>query len=571
MERPSSVVKELVENSLDAGAGRIDVEVREGGKTFIQVTDNGEGMDREDALLAFERHATSKIDSERDLLTVMSLGFRGEALPSIARVSAMEVMTKTSSMDTGVRIAVKGGSIQGVEDSAGVQGTTMTVENLFYNMPARKKFLRSESAEYQHVWDVLSRYLLSRPRVYFVLVRDGRDVIAAPPVSDMRERAMAVVGDDAGRNLYEWRTSSGAGRLYALASGPQVHRASSGGLYIFVNGRYVKDRSLSHAVSSAYSRALAKGRWPVCILFLDVAPQEVDANVHPGKIEVRFKRPREVYDLVFSGLGGFLTQAPWLGGGLTSIPAPAPGGQEGHSDLGLGGAMASAPAPATSPAPSGEEAREPQAVYAAKGVQAELPSLGRPVYSSLTIIGQSRDSYIIAQSPEGLILIDQHAAAERVCFVRLKEAHHARRPIRQLFLVPQSIDLFAAQTDALVANGANLSGLGIDIEPFGRTTVLLTSVPAPLVDTDYSLLLSDIAEALPDRGGREEFERKLDDVLSRMACHSSIRAGRPLHMEEMERLLRELDEVEFSAFCPHGRPVAHLIAFSEIESMFGRR
>jgi len=550
VERPASVVKELVENSIDAGADRIEVDVHEGGKRLVRVTDNGEGMDREDSLLAFERHATSKISAAEDLFRIASLGFRGEALPSIVRVSRTEMVTRKKGNETGTRLKIEGGKISKVEEVSSAQGTMVRVEDLFFNTPARRKFLKSESVEYGHIWDVLSRFLLSHNRIHFFIFKDGKEVLNAPPASNRKERAVLVFGQETAESLYEFEFSASAGDIYALASGPSVHRSSSRGLFIFVNGRFVRDRSLTHAVSTAYSRALTRGRWPVAVIYLQVPPHDLDVNVHPSKIEVRFKRSKEVYELVLSSIEVFLTKATWLGKRMERAPVSLP-----------------------------SAAKERVSAYRPQAKEPEQSSFkwerrkygGAPVYSSLQIIGQSKDTYIITQSQDGLIIIDQHAAAERVCFVRLREGYESHQPLRQLLLIPQTIELSFHQAQALTANIVPLKRLGIELEPFGKSTFLLKAVPSSLVDTDYSALLSDIAESLPDRGGEKEFEKRLDGVLSRMACHSSIRAGRPLQKAEMEHLLRELDQVEFSAFCPHGRPVAHTISFAEIEGKFDRR
>ena len=572
VERPSSIVKELVENALDAGATRVVVDVEHGGTTLVRVSDDGEGMSPDDALLCLERHATSKISRFTDLSDLGTFGFRGEALPSIASVSRLLLRTRARGTDEGVEVAVEGGTAPAVTPSGGAVGTTIEVRDLFFNVPARRKFLKATATESAHVSDVLLGMALARYDVTFVLTRDGRPVREHLRVGSRAERARAVMSSD-GVSLVECRAERGPIRIQAMLAPPERARAGATGLSVLVNGRPVRDRQLVRAVSQAYGSVLEAGRYPLGVVWIDVPPEVVDVNVHPQKAEVRFSDSRGLFDAVTRELHASLGHAfglPALGphsqAPISRGPVPTLRALEGFARTAIDaqveralmpeGNMFAQPEPAiTGPAPGAVE-REPLFE-------------GRGGYGALRYVGQVRGTFLICEGEDGLYILDQHAAAERVTFERLKKSHATRGVAMQRLLVPEVVSLTPGEVAMLEENAAEVSRLGVEVRAVGDSAVAVHGVPELLVRAEPARLVRDLVAEVSRTAGRP-FRGAVDLVLATMACHGSVRAGDALSPDEVMALLRALDGVDFAGHCPHGRPLVMRMSFGELERKVGR-
>ena len=583
VERPASVVKELVENALDAGAGEVIVEIEEGGRRLIKVTDDGCGMSREDALLALERHATSKITVDADLFALQSLGFRGEALPSVASVSRLSLCTREESAIEGVEIYAEGGTVREVKSCGMATGTAISVRNLFFNTPARLKFMKGRETESGHIGETLHRLALSRPDTRFIYNQDGRNVYRLPAGS-LPVRAAAVLGNSLAQHLYPIDYSAGPLRLHGLAGSPAASRSTAAGIYTFLNGRFIRDRVIQHAIMQAYRNVLERGRYPVVVLFLDLPAGDVDVNVHPTKHEVRFREQQAVHGAVQSALDELLRGAPWQKPVQPLLQAPAPVTRPGVAatrveevrDALLRYALRepapaqppaqSFPAPVTAPRPDApDEPVEP--VEPAQAAAAMVENAGLAL---LRIIGQFRSAYIIAEDGEELVIIDQHAAHERILFEELRSGFLAEGCESQSMLFTETVELSPAESAALQENLATVRRLGFDLEAFGGTTWLLSGVPRLLAGQSCQQLLRDILEELASFGSSGLVAEKCDELLTRIACHSAVRGTWRQTPEEMRTLLQRMDRTDFSANCPHGRPAIVRIGLREIEKMFRR-
>ena len=565
VERPSSVVKELVENALDAGATRIAVEIEQGGMTGIRVVDDGEGMDEDDARLALERHATSKIARIEDLLGIGTFGFRGEALPSIGSIARLTLVTRPRSRDEGVELVVDGGGEPRVRPSGSAPGTSIEVRELFFNVPARRKFLKSTATESAHVGEAVLLAALARPDVTFVLSRDRRVAREYLRVQTRAERARQAIPDE---TLESCTGARGPLRIEAHLASPERARAGAVALHLFVNGRPVKDRPLARAVAQAYGSVLEPGRYPVGVLYVDLPPELVDVNVHPQKAEIRFSDARGVFDAVTRELHAALAKAfaiPALGptpyarafnawqsnaappGGAGWTPSPS---AEAASLQGTGGAEADpwllAPSP---PAPS---------LFSDRGF-----------YARLRFVGQVRATFLVCEGEDGLYVLDQHAAAERVTFEGLRQAYAARAVVSQRLLAGEVVELLPAEVAALEENAEAVSALGLELRAVGVSAVAVHAVPALVARAAPARLVRDVVAEVSRAAGRP-FGAAADLVLATMACHGSVRAGDALSRQEAEALLQALDGVDFSGHCPHGRPVITRIPFDELERRVGR-
>ena len=600
VERPASVVKELIENSLDAGAMVVRVEVEAGGRRLIRVTDDGIGMTPDEALIAVERHATSKISSEKDLFAIRTLGFRGEALHSIASVSRFELLTRSRERDEGVRVRMEGGAVEAVEPDGCAPGTVVTARNLFYNVPARLKFLKSQSTELSHVSDVVARIAMAHPAVHFQLLHDGREVIESPPSGDRAGRIADALGMTTLERMREIGLDADAGhRVHGYVSLPDLNRSSGSHLYVYVNGRFIKDRIVNHAIIESYRSFLPKDRYPVVALFIEVPADEVDVNVHPTKAEVRFLDAGRIHDLIRAAVSGAFERKS------ASPPAPAPVPTDGKSLPSPDKAGSSAPQDKTL------EERVKKALLSAVDTQihkhpdAQRDFFKRPIsklplpqpppaesnkplpapspitpmtqpryegyFASLTILGQLRNTYVVCQASDGLVLIDQHAAHERAAYERLRRDYAARRIQRQALLFPETLELGIKEVREMNRFLDEIRSLGFDIEPFGGKSFLVRALPAILGAADPRALLLDLIEALSELRSTSSFDDRLDEVFARLSCHAVIRAGRALSMDEMQALMKTLDEADYPLTCPHGRPICVVISYEELERMFGRR
>lgn len=593
VERPSSVVKELVENSLDAGASKIVVELEAGGKRMIKVTDDGCGMSRQDAFLSFERHATSKIETDTDLFALTTLGFRGEALASIASVSRLRMSTCDNDDGCGQQIYAEGGRIKRAEEVGLPRGTSIEVRNIFFNLPARKKFLRKEQTEFGHAADIVTKQALAQPSVSFVLKHNDRILLDLRRERGLQERVAALLGRSLLKDMQILDVDEPSGlRLHGMISQPHLNRSAATHIYTFINGRYIRDRVVQHAVMEGYRHLLMKGRYPVAVLFLDMDPSQVDVNVHPTKHEVRFREQSLVHDFIAASLKTALKPADWVSAPSPDVvpvqpvvrETPTVFSQKNQDSASVSPMVASAPA-CVNPAPDEVEHRtRVSETHTAESVVPEyarevdksgqfiLPgSQGNGFFSSLSIIGQYHQSYILCQDGDDLLLIDQHAAHERVGFESLRRSYADGRIDSQALLFPEILDLDFNSATALEENLESLSELGFEVEPFGGKSFALKAVPQLLAGTSAAKLVVDVALELERIGRTGQLRDSIDEVLILMACHSVIRANQALAVSEIKALFKEMDDIDFKANCPHGRPVLQRLTLAEIEKLFRRQ
>jgi len=607
VERPASVVKELVENALDADARRVRVELREGGNAFMAVADDGIGMTPAEAGLALQRHATSKIAGPDDLQRIASFGFRGEALPAIASVSRLRVVTRPREAPdrdgTGHELRVENGRIV-LDRAAGCPvGTRIEVADLFAGVPARRKFLKRPSTEWGHAFDWLGRLALALPGVHLEVVRDDREVAVWPATDDPFARIEAVLGREAASGLLPVTREEPDGHVDAWLSPPDLTRANANAVHLYVNGRPVRDRLLRHAVLEAYRDWLPRGRHPVAVVMLSVDPAEVDVNVHPAKWEVRFGRPQAIHALVrhavrdaMSGRDHLIAPGRELPESVSesapeSVPEPAPDSPvPGRDDrwrrveragraekTGRGDWIFSS----TAAAPT-DRVRESDALPATEPAPAGRadPLDGSLALSSLPLLGQMLASYLVLEADQGMILIDQHAAHERVLYERLRMSWLEAQVERQGLLIPVTVELDPLAVAALEEAGEAVAGLGFEVERFGENAVAVRAIPALLAGNDPAALVRDLAgeiaagEGGSRTGGPEAASTRLvgaaDRLFATLACHSARRFGDHLPPEEQRAILEGLDSIPWAQTCPHGRPVAMRISRSEIERRFGR-
>ncbi|BCA80048.1 DNA mismatch repair endonuclease MutL [Desulfuromonas sp. AOP6] len=577
VERPSSVVKELVENSLDAGATEVRVEVEKGGRSLIRIVDNGSGMGREDAFLSLERHATSKIRTDEDLFAIRTLGFRGEALPSIAAVSRLTLRTREEDSLEGSEIYLEGGTVRRADAIGMPRGTTIEVRNLFFNLPARRKFLRREETELGHIGDVVTKMALARPDVQFKLSHNGRVLLDVYRHDSLRQRALALLGKTLASDLVAVEGDGQDLKVTGLVSQPSSTRSTTSAMFAFVNGRYVRDRVIQHAILDGYRNLLLKGRYPVVVLFIEMDPQLVDVNVHPTKHEVRFREQSLVHDFIAATVRDALRPAAWL----KEEPRPEIG-RDARAPWEDASRPISSPLPPGLPLPAPSSAPRFEAREVADPFGSpSAPALSLPeknicrdssagFFSSLILIGQFGHSYLLCQEGDDLILIDQHAAHERIGFERLKSQLRQGKIERQALLFPDVLEFDFRQAALVQEHLDDLQRLGFEMEPFGGNSFVLKAVPQLLHKADPVALLRDVAGELAQIGQSDMLEEALDQVLILMACHTMVRANQKLSLPQMQALLNDMDTVDFKGHCPHGRPVMQRLSRGEIEKMFKR-
>ena len=589
VERPASVIKELIENAIDAGANDISVEIDTGGRRRIFVSDNGHGMSREDALLCLERHATSKIKTDSDLEGILTLGFRGEALPSIASVSRIRLTTREADNLEGTELIVEGGKIKDVKTCGMAPGTTISVEHIFFNTPARLKFMKSVETETGHVGDVVARMAVSRPDVAFSCTSDGRELLKVQR-SDLQRRLAQVIGKDTSSHLHRIDRTGEQVSVSGFVSGPSLVRSGMQAMFTYINGRFVRDKVVQHAIMQAYRGVIDRGRYPVAALFIQLPPGEVDVNVHPTKHEVRFRHQSAVHDTIQSAVENVLRGSPWLAGKpAPSLPATAPTGQAYRERIAaaaqasltittrssyatpstrfpLTGGMSAAVAHVAHPA-----AVEPVTVHdPAESFMPETEPAPRNYFSSLAILGQFHGEYIRCQSGPELVIIDQHAASERVAYQRLKQQYLTGAVESQRLLFPETLELSFSEVAVSERFRDDLTGIGFELEPFGGNTLMIAAVPRLAAEKGAIRLVRDILTDLSRIGASAAFQDRVDDMFSRIACHSVVRGVHQLDTRQMVELLRSMDETDFAASCPHGRPVSHVIQLAELEKIFKR-
>ena len=601
VERPASAVKELVENAVDAGAGSIEIAVEAGGRSLIRIVDDGQGMSPEDLELAVERHATSKLP-DGDLFSIRTLGFRGEALPSIGAVARLAITTRAADAPTGSSIVVEAGVKGPVRPASAPKGTRVEVTDLFAATPARLKFLKSDRSEAQAVAEIVKRLAIAHPTIRFTLQGEHITAFTYPPEEPgehgFLRRLSRVLGHEFHENAMAIGVEREGVRLTGFAGLPTFHRGTGASIHFVVNGRPVRDKLLLGAVRGAYADVMASDRHPVLAIMIDLDSHAVDVNVHPAKTEVRFRDPNFVRGFVVAALKEAITRFAFRSAStvgartLESLrPQGAPSGAlpprpmpYGHraSALRPAGAFAGWQAPLDAPAGS------PGSAGLAER-QASLPDLMAPSADSRATMGevdpeaeeaplgaaraQVHGTYIVTQTRDGIVIVDQHAAHERLVYERLKRERASSGIARQLLLIPEVVDLDPVDADRVMAEAPALESLGLALEPFGPGALLVREVPSALAGGRIKALVQDVADALAEwgQGASSPLEERLDAVLSRMSCHGSIRAGRRMRPEEMNALLREMEATPLSGQCNHGRPTYVELKLSDIERLFGRR
>ena len=551
IERPGSVVKELVENSLDAHATRISVDLEQGGRRLMRVTDDGSGMTREDAVLALQRHATSKISAAEDLFAIRTLGFRGEALPSIAAVSHLRIVTRPHDQTEATEITVRGGEVTDLRTVGAPPGTEVSVARLFFNTPARLKFMRSESAELSHITDLITRFSFSHPEVSFRLAHGEREVVHRPASDDLLSSVVALYGRDAAERLLPMDLRLPSIRVSGFVSRPDFTRSSRAHQAFFVNRRQVRSRTLTHALEEPYRASLHGGRFPVAVVQLDIDPMLVDVNVHPAKAEVRFVRDWEVHEAVRRAVQEALAGTSLVEAALTAGAPSAP----------LGGSRARLESPAAAAAQAA--LAFPQQAPAPRPQQGSTPLTISP-------LGQLRATYIIAESPAGLMIVDQHRAHERVLYDRMESANEQSAPAVQRLVMPATVHLGRREAELLEHNLEAFAGIGMEVEPFGSDTFVVRAMPALMAKFDPQTLLRDLLEELGAQPSAGQLALPKEAILAAAACHAAIKAGEPLAPQEMVELLDRLSRSSRPFTCPHGQPIIMSITNFELDRRFQR-
>jgi DNA mismatch repair protein MutL len=551
VERPASVVKELVENAIDAEASKVFVDVEDGGKRLVRVVDDGYGMGREDALMSLERHATSKVRTAEDLAGIATLGFRGEALPSIASVSRFTLVTRPAESDAATEIHVEKGKVGPARDAGAPVGTRIEVRDLFENVPARRKFLKRTATEMGHINGYVTASALGYPHVHFRLSHNGRTSQDLPPAPSLKHRIHQVLGGRVTDHLWEvWQDAPI--RVRGFISEPTFTRTNQTGIHTFVNGRAVKDRVLRHAIVSSYGNLLERGRYPYAVLYVHVPVDTVDVNVHPTKAEVRFLERGMVHEAIVGACRTTLASTPWVEHGTPFYRTDSPI---------YGGASASL---RDRPQHRGSLAAAPASAGLELPVDLTTPS-GKPrFFSRMKVLGQAGLTYLVCEGAAGLHIIDQHAAHERVGYERIKAGYCASRLAQQQLLLPLQLELSPSESAAASDHQDRIRRLGFDFEPFGGTTWQILAIPALLVGAPVEGLVRDVLAELMDLGTATLAEAQLDLLFSTMACHSVIRAGDPLNDDEIRALLEDMDDVDLGGNCPHGRPVSVTVPFDDL-------
>ncbi len=572
VERPASAVKELVENAIDAGSRRIAVSLKEGGRTFLSVVDDGSGMTREELALAVERHCTSKLPAD-DLTDIRTLGFRGEALPSIASVSRFTITSRPAGADAAWALAIDGGAKGEPKPAAHPPGTRVEVRDLFFATPARLKFLKEPRTESGHVADAMRRLAMAHPEISFRLESEERTLLDLPMAVSLLERLAAIMGREFASNALEIDANREGFRLTGFAGLPTLNRPTGQHQYLFVNGRPVRDRLLAGAVRGAYQDFLARDRHPMVALFLEAPTDLVDVNVHPAKTEVRFRDAGIVRGLIVGALRTALSAAGHRASTTVSDAAlgafrphtgystPLPYGARGHSSSiprGLAEAAMQFMAPLAEPSARGE----------APGEQVN----GNGAHYPLGVArAQLHETYIVAQTDQGVVIVDQHAAHERLLHEKLKHQLEAEGVKRQALLLPEVVDVGEDGARRLAQRAAELADMGLVLEPFGLGAVVVRETPALLGEADVQGLVRDLADELAEMGDHLSLKEKVEEVCGTLACHTSVRAGRRLTVEEMNALLRQMEATPHSGQCNHGRPTYVELKLADIERLFGRR
>lgn len=593
VERPASIVKEVVENSIDAGATRISIEIEEAGKKSIRVSDNGSGMEPEDARLAFKRHATSKIQSASDLECIQSLGFRGEALPSIASISRVRMATGTGKGRNGTEISIEGGGACQVKEIAFSQGTTIEVNQIFYNTPARQKFLKRDSTEASHITQVVQQQALAHPEIQFSLLHNGRQLLATLPTDQALYRIAELFGAELSKELIRVESDDGTYRIEGFISSPVYTRSNRNTQYCFINSRFIRDRVLLSATQQGYSHLLPRGQHPVLFLFMTMDPGLLDVNVHPAKAEVRFAFQQDVYRFVSHAVQDALQQnkksftiegddsAPGQGRDLRPsldvpghLPAsvPSSGSIQGLSQTEPGkGDWSRGLQALYSPAPSVDRGRGVEADSRQIEFFGQKPKpVSDMVFSEFQPVGQLNNSFILMQGPKGVLVVDQHVAHERVLYERFREAADNKKIEVQDLLFPLTIEFSPAEAQALSEHLESLRELGMFLEPFGKDGFLLRSVPAILKNQDQESIVREVAGRLIREEKDHTLQNKMEDIMIMMSCRNAIKVNHPMELDQIRKLMYDLEHTQMPYTCPHGRPIALLFEMNDILKKFQR-
>lgn len=557
-ERPASVVKELVENSLDAGARRVSVEIRGGGVEYIRVTDDGIGIPPDELAVAFERFATSKLVDPGDLESVGTFGFRGEALPSIAAVSRVAMVSRTQHEDAAAQVEVEAGRVLRRQSAGAARGTSVTVRGLFHNLPARRKFLRSAAAESTRIQAAVGRFALARPDVAVSLTVDGKSTITANGSGGLREAMAAVYSPQIAEATLHIEAREGESGVHGLIGRPSLARSNRNHVTIFVNGRWVQNRSLSFALFEAYRGFLMERRYPIAVVNIDVPYSDVDVNVHPSKTEVRLRDERRIFSILQRAVRETL---------IANLPVQdlsnRPADSQNPSDV-----RAYWPIPPPNQPAESDGMRSDALSQTAPSQDPQQPLIPRRALPALRVLGQIKAAYIAAEGPDGMYLIDQHAAHERVLFDRIKNEARAGSPSVQGLMEPVTVDLTPEQWEVVESRRSNVIGLGFHIEDFGGGTSVLRGVPAVIGSEDPASSLRDVLDLMSEGGGYESWDER---AAYSLACHGAIRAGKTLTIQETEDLVRQLEQCSQPHTCPHGRPTMIHLSAARLEEEFGRR
>ena len=593
VERPASIVKELVENAIDAGATRISIEIEEAGKKSIRVSDNGSGMEPEDACLAFERHATSKIQSAGDLECIRSLGFRGEALPSIASISRVRMATGTGKGRNGTEVSMEGGGACRVKDIAFSKGTTIEVNQIFYNTPARQKFLKKDGTEAAHITQVVQQQALANPEIQFSLHHNGRQLLATLPTDQGLYRIAELFGAELSKELIRVEKNDGTYRIEGFISSPVYTRSNRNTQYCFINSRFVRDRVLLSATQQGYSHLLPRGQHPVLFLFMTMDPGLLDVNVHPAKAEVRFAFQQDVYRFVSHAVQDALQQNDKSFTAPIDDSAPGQGREPRPSYEVPGHLSASVPSKdpvlgSSQPEPGrGDWSRGLEALYRTappadrmRGIEADprqIEFFGQKpkpisdlVFSEFEPVGQLNNSFILMQGPKGVLVVDQHIAHERVLYERFREAAENKKVEVQDMLFPLAVELPPAEAQALSEHLESLRELGMHLEPFGKDGFLLRSVPAVLKNHDQESIVREVAGRLIREEKDHTLQNKMEDIMIMMSCRNAIKVNHPMELDQIRKLMHDLEQTQMPYTCPHGRPIALLFEMNDILRKFQR-
>jgi DNA mismatch repair protein MutL len=612
VERPSSVVKELLENSLDAGSRSINIEIEAGGKRLIRIVDDGEGMNRDDSILAFERHATSKLRTAEDLESIATLGFRGEALPSIAAVSRLTLRTRTAPESEGTELAFVGGRLEAVRDIAWPCGTEIEVQDLFLNVPARRKFLKSDATESAHIASLVQHYALANPQLSFLLINNGRDVIRVTPALSLKERAYQILGPSLLNKLVEVNREAEGLKVTGFVSNPQEQRSSRDAQYLFINRRFVRDPLIGRALNEAYRSMMPVGTHPAAVLFVDVPPLDVDVNVHPAKTEVRFLHesivlafirdavayalritqpitrvpsatgPRDLNEARIPGFVRTPNRQPFDGSDIIRHQLPVErdsraNAQEASSAPANAAVISNTVNPAITDAIVQPSKRgtaegpplspfEPEVSARESERPAPLPGFGHGIKP----LGQIRDSYIVATDEEGLLLVDQHVAHERVLFEQFRDRYLVRTSVVQPLLIPVTLDLSPAEVEAFAVVQGELESMGIETVELSGRTIAIKTAPTGLAAHELCAVVKEVLAVVEREKRAFSMENIRDEIAAELACKAAIKINMPLTVDKMQWLIDELSRTQNPMTCPHGRPIVMRMGLREIERGFKR-